>query len=166
MFQLFRRGVLTLLSCVLMANGLFAEELTHRSAFFQRLSGTPRGQHILRDAEHQQTQSARRMAAQEAFQRQQAVAEKDRVRREAFESQQRFSLRLAASRAIETALWASSGFQTPFTCDSELSCVPWPALAQAQARSTAVDLTLLSPVHSQVNSGVVLSTLSFNRKPR
>lgn len=165
MFRLLAFGLFTLLAAT-----LSAETRKHNRPIapttFQQLFRSPNGHQLLRQAGQQEAEEARRQTAIEEQQRQRALADKDKLRRKTFEAQLSFSPRLATSRALEMARWASSGFQTPFTCDLHFSCVPWQSLSQLQAKATAVDLTLPTPEPSQTKPEILLGSLSANRKLR
>jgi hypothetical protein len=113
------------------------ESVPPAAIVFEQISSTAQGRQLLRDTERQQAQQARLFAQQDERKRLRVLAEKDSLHRQAFEARQRFSLRLSASRVEELALWASSRFQTTFTCDLDFTCVPWQSLAQPQLSSFA-----------------------------
>lgn len=161
MIRLLALGIFTLF-----VPSLPAQSPKYNQAVLQQLLSSPQGQQMLRQAGHQEAEEARRHAAREEQQRQRTLADKDQLRRQAFQAQLHFSPRLATARALEIARWASSGFTTPFTCDLHFNCVQWQSLSQQQASATSMDLKLPTPIQSQTKPDVLLGSLSVNRKLR
>jgi hypothetical protein len=161
LFRLLAFGLFTLL-----AANLSAETPKHNPSGMQRLWQSKQGQQMLRQVGHQEAEEARRLAAIEEQQRQRALAAKDQLRRQTFEAQLRLSPRLVTARVLEIARWASSGFQTSFTCDLRFNCVQWQSLSLQQAKATTMDITLPTPTTNPNKPAILLGGLSANRKLR
>jgi len=137
-----------------------AENFSNLGEFFRWLFSTPEGQQMMRDAERAEAEEAQRKQAEEEQERQRILREKARIEREALEAQQRFLLRFANARAMEMALWAATGFGSPFTCDLNLHCVQWSSLSKAQAKARTAALATQTSVQSAAKGGELMTTLS------
>ncbi len=135
------------------------DSFSNLGEFFRWLFSTPEGQQMLRDSERAEAEEARKKAEEEERQRQRALAEKERILREAIEAQQRWLLRYHNARQMEVALMAIAGFRTFYACDLDLKCAAFTNPSSKGAKNAKVAVAKQTDAAKALQNGTSIDQI-------